>query len=64
MGDGQATSDQMVPAGIEPVNVEETPDPPLDPAPHRLIAGLIFMCYPLLTGFLPGTEYKRKERSL
>ena len=49
MGAGQATSDQMTLAGIEPADVEDS-DPPLDPAPHRRIAGLSFLCYPLLTG--------------
>ena len=39
MGNGQATSDQMTLAGIEPADVEDS-DPPLDPALYRLIAGL------------------------
>ena len=49
MGNGQAMSDPMTLAGIEPADVEDS-DPPLDPAPHRLIAGLSFLCYPFLTG--------------
>ena len=60
MGDGQATSGQMVPAGIEPVDVEETPGPPLDPAPYRLIAGCDCLCYPFLTGVAAPSIKERR----
>ena len=61
MGNGQATSDQMTLTGIEPADVGGSSDPPLDPAPYRLIAGLSFLCYPLLASSLPGAEYEGKE---
>lgn len=52
--------DQMVPVGIEPAAEEKIHDPPLDPAPDRLIAGCDCLCYPFLTGVTaPSTKERR-----